>query len=332
VDELTLLRNFQSDTRGPSPAETASARARLLAAIDAPPSSAWVVASWRLREAARRLGRPRFWAPAAAAAAVIAVAVAAAVIAVPGAGVPPSSGRQLYGPALLRQAAAAASRQAPGHGGYYAMVTEVEPAISSRHQVMLQYSWMGPHGAVLRDGKGILLEVQVGARVLTWAQIERLPTSPGPLLAYLARACTGLGSPLAPAEFGAVGSLLFAAPNLPALRAALLEVAARLPGLTAVRHAHDLIGRPATEVYIPDKSPNQPTSYLFVDPATGTLLGSADLYRMPLSCPPNVQVAVLASGYVKSAGDLPPGAPAKPRPVSPAALRCSGPPTPHPPT
>ena len=32
MDELTLVRNFQSDTPGPTPAETAAAQARLLAA------------------------------------------------------------------------------------------------------------------------------------------------------------------------------------------------------------------------------------------------------------------------------------------------------------
>ena len=85
MDELTLLRNLHRDTPGPSQAETAAARARLLDAIGSSRSRAS-----RLTVPGRHLAvlgllfRRRFWAPAAAAAVVTAVAITAAVIAVPG--------------------------------------------------------------------------------------------------------------------------------------------------------------------------------------------------------------------------------------------------------
>jgi hypothetical protein len=81
MDELTLLRNLDPDTPGPSPAETAAALARLLAAIDAQPSASRPAASPSRLSFLERFARPRFWAPVAAAAAVAAVAITGAVIA-----------------------------------------------------------------------------------------------------------------------------------------------------------------------------------------------------------------------------------------------------------
>jgi hypothetical protein len=81
MDELTLLRNLDPDTPGPSPAETATALARLLAAIDARPSTSRPAASLSRLSFLERFARPRFWAPVAAAAAVAALAITGAVIA-----------------------------------------------------------------------------------------------------------------------------------------------------------------------------------------------------------------------------------------------------------
>jgi hypothetical protein len=82
IDELTLFRDFRSESGGPSAAETTAARARLLDAIadegSATPRRMW----WRQRMAwLGPFGRTRFWAPAAAAAAVIAVTVTMSLLA-----------------------------------------------------------------------------------------------------------------------------------------------------------------------------------------------------------------------------------------------------------
>ena len=81
MDELTLLRNLDPDTPGPSPAETAAALARLLATIDAQPRASRPAAPPSRLSFLERFARPRFWAPVAAAAAVAALAITGAVIA-----------------------------------------------------------------------------------------------------------------------------------------------------------------------------------------------------------------------------------------------------------
>ncbi len=83
--ELTLFRDFRSDTPGPSAAETEAARARLLDAIAGQGPAAARPASSRRRWACLgRFARPRFWAPLAAAVAVVAVAITMVLLAVPG--------------------------------------------------------------------------------------------------------------------------------------------------------------------------------------------------------------------------------------------------------
>jgi hypothetical protein len=83
--ELTLFRDFRSDTPGPSAAETEAARARLLEAIADQTHTAPRTAPRQRRWAwPARFGRRRFWAPVAAAVAVMAVAITMVLLAVPG--------------------------------------------------------------------------------------------------------------------------------------------------------------------------------------------------------------------------------------------------------
>jgi hypothetical protein len=83
--ELTLFRDFRSDTPGPSAAETEAAKARLLDAIAGQGSAApRPTSSQRLRARLGPFARTRFWAPVAAAAAVTAIAITVALLAVPG--------------------------------------------------------------------------------------------------------------------------------------------------------------------------------------------------------------------------------------------------------
>jgi hypothetical protein len=83
--ELTLFREFRSDTPGPSAAETEAARARLLDAMagqsSAAPRPTSVQRHWAWPG---RFARTRFWAPVAAAVAVVAVAITMVLLAVPG--------------------------------------------------------------------------------------------------------------------------------------------------------------------------------------------------------------------------------------------------------
>jgi hypothetical protein len=83
--ELTLFRDFRSDTPGPSADETEAARARLLDAIAGQTDAASLPASRQRRWAwPGRFTRRRFWAPVAAAVAVIVIAITMVLLAVPG--------------------------------------------------------------------------------------------------------------------------------------------------------------------------------------------------------------------------------------------------------
>jgi hypothetical protein len=316
MDELTLLRNFRSDTPGPSAAETAAARTRLLEVIDDPQSGASRPrASRRVLSVLGSFGRRKLWAPAAAAAAVTAVAIAGAVIAAPGPrAAPPASPPGSVTPAaVLREAAAAAARQAPGHGRYFATESELIIMYGYPASGAVRTQWIGKGVG----GRLAGLDGPIGERLLTWAQFQRLPTAPDQLQAAIAKESLYLGPGVPPeaTEFSLIANLLAAAPVSPALRSALYQVAARLPGLALIPHARDLIGRAATEVYVPLENAAIPGgNALYFNPSTGAALDVAEPAQSP-QCPDIWQDAMLASGYVSSKHQLPPGAVRTARPV-----------------
>jgi hypothetical protein len=325
MDELTLVRTLHRDTPGPSPAETAAARARLLDAMGNPQSRpSRMTASGRHLAVLGLLSRRRFWAPVAAAAAVTAVAITAAVIAAPGPR-PPRPGtsvRPVTAASVLLQAASAAARQTPGHGHFYATEFENIDIYGYPPNPVVTY-WIG-NGVSGRlawlNGRvaSPLPEEIMSGYGLTWAKLQRLPTAPGQLQAELVKAVNSQGipaEPLAATEFSLIANLLARAPVSPALRSGLYQVAARLPGLALVLHTHDLIGRAAAEVYVPRQQAGSPTGQaLYFDPSTGAALDVAGFGPDP-HCPDLFQDAVLASGYVASTYQLPVGAVRTPRPV-----------------
>jgi hypothetical protein len=120
--------------------------------------------------------------------------------------------------------------------------------------------------------------------------------------------------------FSLIANLLARAPLSPALRSALYQVAARLPGLGVVLHARDLIGRSAAEVYVAQPQVTVPTGEaLYFNPSTGAafdVAGDLDGISPFPRCPGIWQDAVLASGYVGSKYQLPAGAVRTPRRVT----------------
>jgi hypothetical protein len=325
MDELTLLRASHRDTQGPSAAETAAARARLLAAIGEAESSGLQLVPSGRRMAVGRLTSSRFWAPAAAAAAVAAVAITGAVIAVPGPRAarpaPPSAAQPVSAAFVLRKAASAAARQAPGHGRFFAAESEI--LLNPSREPQLKKSWIGNGvpGRLVLEGKpsafGSTNGVPFGTSGLTWAQLQHLPTAPGPLLADIAEA-SGQGAPHpgVPSEFRIIIGLLHEAPAPPALRSALYRAAAMLPGITLIGPSRDLIGRAATEVYLPPDAVDRLGTALFFDPDTGAVLSEEDFYLYGARCSSSLMGwAALASGYVSSNYQLPPGASGTVKPV-----------------
>jgi hypothetical protein len=329
MDELTLLREFRSAAPGPSTAETTAARDRLLAVMDDVPSGRASAAPHRAIPAGRT-GRRR-WIPVAVAAAATAVGIAAVSIAVagpwrtqPGSTQPGSKPAALTAAFVLRQAASAAAGRPAGHGRFFVSESEYITPADGQDDPALRTIWIGNGvtGRLVQGGHGsaaITPGISFGRRTLTWAQLQSLPMAPGPLLADIARVSRNMGQPLVNAEFNNIVGLLFESPSPPALRSALYDVAARLPGVTLVANSPDLIGRTAAEVYLPPGFPGNGGEALFFDPSSSAVLGVASLDGSRLQCPPIWEDAVLAAGYVSSKHQLPPGAPRSPRPVTRAS-------------
>jgi hypothetical protein len=323
MDELTLLGEFRSDTPGPSVAETATARDLLFAAI----AGARTAQAPRSTRRAAAAGRPvhRIWLPVVAASCAAAVAIAAAVVVASG----QRTTRPDHGPMaltaayVLRKAASAAASQPADHGRFFVSESEYIDPGNGRDAPAKRIIWIGNGvaGRLAESGPAggtvpITPGISFGRGVITWAQLQRLPTAPGPLLAAIARASRNTGQPPLQADFGTIVGLLFESPTPPALRAALFRAASRLAGVKLVADAHDLIGRPATEVYVPPGFPGNGGEALFFDPSTSAVLGTATLVGSKVSCPPGDEYAVLASGYVNSKQQLPPGAERSLKPVS----------------
>jgi hypothetical protein len=344
VDDLTLLQDLHREIPGPSDAEAASARARLLAAIGEPRSRERrrTVITGRLTVLGR-LARPRFWAPAGAAAAVTAIVITAVAIATPAVAPRPQTRQPVSAHRLtaaayaLDQAASAAARQVPGQGPVF--VAEMEHIYPDRAGTKpgVGAVWWSSGGSVTQgfpQGNSPFY-----AEPFTPAQVQHLPGNPGRLLAGLERlAETRFRGPAELNEFWAVCVILATYPASPTVRAAVYRAAATLPGLRLVSRAHDFLGRPAAEVYgLTGTIGGMATSeVMFFDAATGAFLGF-DVYRVdnphsrPRCNPFSELIAMLSSGYVGSTSQLPPGAPLSPMPVVKSVVgRCPRPGAPQP--
>jgi hypothetical protein len=333
MDELTLLRNFHRDPPGPSAAETSAARTRLLDAIDHPqPVALRLMAARRCLGVLAVLGHRQLWAPVSAAAAVTAVVIMAAVVSA----APPQPARtaspsgSLAAASVLREAAAAAARQPSGHGRYFAAEIEAvngpdtpgSVCCNAAGGVIIQWIGNGVTGRLARPSgvtiSGTPDRIYFGSRALTWAQFQRLPTAPRQLQAAIAQASAYQGVPQVSTEFTLIADLLATAPGTPALRSALYQVAATLPGLVLVQHARDPIGRAAIEVYPRASNITLPGGVtilandqaLYFSPSTSAVLDLAQR-----NCSKIWGRALLASGYVSSDHQLPAGAVQSARPV-----------------
>jgi hypothetical protein len=290
--------------------------------------------SWQRGPVLGRFARPRLWAAVAAAAAVAAVVIIATTLAPFGAGQRRNSSNASWptAAAALDQAASAAAGQPAGYGRYF--VSEVESVEGGLFQypTLAEYwtgdgvpGWLVTPPAPGRSEPGPADEIRFGNTYLSWAKVQDLPTEPGRLLSDIAKVSSYSGMPRsANTEFETITILLESAPAPPALRSALFRVAAMLPGLTVVSHVRDLIGRDATEVYVPGAGLEAWRAMLF-DPATSAVLG--DVVVLPTSNPSpipascrNLEEALIAQGYVGSPGQLPPGAPHTVLPVVLPAL------------
>lgn len=255
----------------------------------------------------RRIRRPRLFVPAVGLAA--AAAVISAVVLVTGTSATPNAAAAR----LLRQAATAArhgrwlATLGPGQFLYtkstWAAVDTYAYTDASRDFTALvpytRESWLS------RDGTGWLLQTSGAATFLSerdrqgWIAAGRpsiqhevmderlqntdgptppmaslsLPSDPDALYAHFRKRLHGDG--VYTEMFTLVGDSLRESYTTPAQRAALFEVAARLPGIKIVGRTTDGAGRSAIGVAMDDDTRHE-TSLLLLDPVTHQLLGEEE--------------------------------------------------------
>ena len=126
----------------------------------------------------------------------------------------------------------------------------------------------------------------VGLKTLDWDQLYQLPTDPAKLKAVMEaddNRESAYGGP-AGTLFMDIGDLLSESPASPALREALYEVAATIPGVTIKGNFTDRLGRTGTAVAFDGKGgTGLPT--LVIDRANGALLDAVYGEYMHVTCP-----------------------------------------------
>lgn len=255
---LDTLLHDTAAVPDPTPAALASGLATMNAALDA----RHVVALRRRRNRRRGL------------IASLTAAAASLVLVVPtlnvGGSGPADTARAS---AVLLRAGAAAGAQPGGwpDAAYWHSVSTYERSGSTFRREI----WIGHHQiGVLKDpgvDSGVIpLEVAQfngGDRGLTWDELYALPTESHALEAAL-RSSYGPDRKqrdLNHRVFTSIGDLLRESPASPALRKALYEVAARLPGVTLVGEVTDRAGRRGVAVEHDGRR-------LVIDPSDGRLL------------------------------------------------------------
>jgi len=217
------------------------------------------------------------------AAATVAVAVAVPVVSFGGNG----PAMDAAAATLLRHAGAAAGAQ-PG-GWPDAAYWHVSSSYVRDGKTYRRDIWVGHHGSsVLRDtglpdadgtmsgtpelipGDGVF---DAGATGLSWDQLYALPTDPARLKTQLQADIRDAGSDPTSELFVAVGDLLRESPASPALREALYDVAAGIPGVHVTGRMTDATGRTGTGVTYGHET-------YVIDPSDGRLLADlADGWR-----------------------------------------------------
>jgi len=300
MDDLEFLKTHVPESESPGDEATARARAALLARIDA--DAAAGAASTPTRVADRRMpGRPRRrvwrWAGVAAACAA-AVAIAGAFL-LDGSPARPDTAAA----SALHQAAVVALKQpspAPLAAGEYAY-TKSEgvfltstaakgQATMSTRTPFVRETWMGARSRLRETyGKAEFVSAQDRANWIAAGKPDffgdpgtsidplgkyvplDLPTDAGALFTELKTNAAGHGTSLYNEMFVLVGDDLRGTATSPAQRAALYDVAARIPGVELVGNVTDSTGRPGVAVAMTDETTHI-RQVLILDPTTSQLL------------------------------------------------------------
>ena len=291
MDDLESLKTYAPATVSPSTAATSAARAALQARIETASAP----------RAMRTRGQRHAWRWVATAAAALAVAAIGAYVVLGGVDRPDTAAAS-----VLHQAAATARSQpspAPLAAGEYLYVKSegvglittslANGATVNARATSIREVWMGAHSR-LRETSGKPKFVTAKDRQ-AWIDAGRpqfyqpgtstdslgtykpldLPTNPTILYAQLKLQATGHGTGLYNEMFVLVGDDLRETATLPAVRAALYEVAARIPGVELVGNVTDPAGRAGVAVAMTDTK-SHARQVLTLDPKTSQLLDEAE--------------------------------------------------------
>ena len=303
MDDLDFLKTHAPAAESPGLDTTARARAALLARIDA--EEATLAASALAQGADRRPPRRSHrhvwrWAGVAAACAA-AVAMAGAFLLDGGPARPDTAAAS-----ALHKAAVVALKQpspAPLDAGQYVYVKSegvglitaslANGATVNARATSVREVWMGADSQ-LRETSGKPEFVTAKDRQ-AWIDAGRpqfyqpgtsteslgaykpldLPTNPTILYAKLKLQAIGHGTGLYNEMFVLVGDDLRETATLPAVRAALYEAAARIPGVELMGNVTDPAGRPGVAVAMTDTT-GHTRQVLTLDPKTSQLLDDAE--------------------------------------------------------
>ena len=203
-----------------------------------------------------------------------------------GGGANSNAGINLTAAIVLRNAGQAAGEQQGGwpNAAYWYVTSVYERGGKTYHRDI----WIAHHGNSVLEDDGVFGNMTptslgpnlfpVGGTGLTWDQLYALPTDPAKLEPVLRSDIKGAGPNPTAELYTIVGDLLRESPAPPALRKALYEVAANIPGVKVVGHYKDALGRTGTAV-------ERDGETLVIDPNNGQLL--ADIQGNPntgLSC------------------------------------------------
>jgi hypothetical protein len=197
-----------------------------------------------------------------------------------------NAGINLTAATVLRNAGKAAGEQQGGwpNAAYWYVTSVYERDSKTYHRDI----WIAHHGNGVLEDDGVFGSMTpdnlgtnfftVGGTDLTWEQLYALPTDPAKLEPVLQSDIKGAGPNPTAELYSVVGDLLRESPAPPALREALYEVAAGIPGVKLVGHYKDALGRTGTAV-------ERDGETLVIDPSNGQLL--ADIMGNPrtgISC------------------------------------------------
>ncbi len=264
MDELDLLRSAAPPVAGPSSAALTAARSEMLLAVR-------TEAPYQVLPVRRALRRSRW---AIGAAVVSAAAVALVAVPVLDAGPARPSAPAEAQAFLLRAADTAAAEEAldARSAAFWYVRSQISgtQAYDGEREI-----WLGREqaGRIVEDGdtsRPIALTGRATFFGLDWQELFALPTETDALREKVYELAADKGPGPDAEAFVVVGDLLRESPAPPALRAALLRVAATIPGVELGARTTDGAGRPV----IPVSRPHDGVVHrLLLDPDGGRLLG-----------------------------------------------------------